>query len=177
MAWDLLHIVRHTYHGDSNWGNIYIKTVNEKWEWLSYTYELPWKADEAGKSKNNISRIKLGTYELKVRKDGKTRDMGGKGWRLELQNTEHRKNIQIHRAASSLSLKGCILPVHFNTLQGDSIKRGDIRIRDKSEEIMDKIKAHLEALKSNGKVKGNPTIALTANMPAKLLSNRSYANV
>jgi len=177
MAWDLLYIVRHTYHGDSNWGEMYIKTTNGKWEWLSYIYELPWKADEAGKSKNNISRIKLGTYELKAREDGKNRNMGGKGWRLQLQNTAHRKSIQIHRASSSLSIKGCILPVHFNTLQGDSIKKGDVRILKKSVELMDKIKARLEILRNNGKIKGQPMLEIAANLPAKLISNLSHAHV
>lgn len=58
MAWDFIHIGRRNYHGDDNWGEMYIKTTDDKWEWLSYTYELPWKPDAAGKSKNDISRIK-----------------------------------------------------------------------------------------------------------------------
>ena len=76
MAWDFLYLVRRTYHGDSNWGEMYIKTPDGKWEWLSYIYELPWKPDEAGKSLNNVSRIKLGIYELKVREDGLARAAG-----------------------------------------------------------------------------------------------------
>lgn len=177
MAWNFLHIVRRNFHGDDHWGEMYLKTTAGKWEWLSYTYELPWKSDDAGKSLNNTSRVKIGTYELNVRTDGKQRRVGGKGWRLELQNTGHRTNIQIHRAAPSLYIKGCILPVHFNNIQGDNIKKGDIRIRTKSEEIMDKIEARLKALNSSGSNKGKPTVNITANLPAELVTNRSYANV
>lgn len=172
-----LHVVRRTFHGDHNWGELYIKTTDGKWEWLSYTYELPWKGDDEGKSVNDVSRIKIGIYALVVRTDGTERKLGGKGWRLELQGTGHRNNIQIHRAATSLRIKGCILPVHFNTLQGDSVRKGDIRIRSMSENIMDKIKSRLEALNGTGNNKGNPTVNIAAKMPAQLLTNRSHAYV
>lgn len=174
MAWDLLHIVRRTYHGDNNWGDMYIKTADGKWEWLSYTYELPWKADGAGKSKNDLSRIKLGVYEVIPRKDGKDRQLGGKGWRLQLQNTDHRNAIQIHRAARNMSIKGCILPVHFNTLQGGRIKKGDPRITSKSLQLMDKIQSRFDELKSNDKKNGNPSLTISAHLPPKLVTNRSH---
>ncbi len=173
MVWDFIHIVRRNYHGDDNWGELYIKTTDDKWEWLSYTYELPWKPDTSGKSTNNISRVKIGTYDLTVREDGDSRDLGGKGWRLQLKPTGHRNYIQIHRAHSSLYIEGCILPVHFNTLSGDSIQKGDIRIMNKSVELMEKIEKCYDTLKK-GK-KGDPTLTISAVMPAKLISNRSYA--
>ena len=177
MAWDFLYIVRRTYHSDNNWGDMYMKTTDGKWEWLSYTYELPWKSDDAGKSKNTVSRIKIGEHELKVRNDGKKRTLNGKGWRLELQETGHRTNIQIHRAAASMYIEGCILPVHFNNLHADSIMAGDIRILKKSIELMDKIKERLETLKVSHKQKGNPTVMIAAKLPAKLVVNRSHVHV
>ena len=39
-----------------------MKTMAKKWEWLCYTYELPWKVDANGKSINDISRVKMGIY-------------------------------------------------------------------------------------------------------------------
>lgn len=174
MAWDFLYIVRRSYHGDDNWGDMYIKTEDGKWEWLSYTYELPWKPDDAGESRNDVSRIKIGIYELKTREDGLPRDAGGKGWRLQLQNTGHRTAVQIHRSAPGMRIKGCILPVHFNTLQGGDIKKGDVRIRTKSIEFMDKIKARLDVLKNSHKQNGNPTVTISAHLPAKIVTNRSH---
>lgn len=173
MALDFIHIVRRTYHGDDSWGEMYIKTTDDKWEWLSYTYELLWKPDASGKSTSNISRVKIGTYALTVREDGDSRDIGGKGWRLQLKPTGHRNYIQIHRAHSSLYIEGCILPVHFNTLSGDSIQKGDIRIMNKSVELMEKIEERYDALKKNNK--GDPSLTISAAMPAKLITNRSHA--
>ena len=138
---------------------------------------MPWKSDEDGKSLNSVSRIKIGTYELKARKDGDKREFGGKGWRLELQNTGHRTNIQIHRAARSMRIKGCILPVHFNTLQGDSIKKGDVRILNKSLELMDKIQVRLDSLAKSNKQKGDSSLTIAAVLPAKIVTNRSFAYV
>jgi len=174
MAWDFLYIVRRVYHGENNWGDMYMKTADGKWEWLSYTYELPWKPDAKGKSMENISRIKIGSYQLFVRDDGTPRLTGGKGWRLELKNTGDRTNIQIHRSSRNMSIKGCILPVHFNSLTGASIKKGDIRITNKSLELMDKIKERYTELKKNKK--GNPTLSIAAKLPPKLVTNRSHAN-
>lgn len=125
MAWEFLHIVRREFQGDSNWGEMHMKTTAKKWEWLCYTYELPWKADANGKSINQQSRVEMGVYGLNIRTDGPKRELGGKGWRLELLKTGHRTAVQIHRAAKNLYIEGCILPVHFNTLQGASIKKGD----------------------------------------------------
>jgi len=174
MNWDFLYTVRRLYQGDNNWGDMYIKTTDGKWEWLSYTYELPWNPDDKGRSINEKSRIKIGIYELKVRNDGDKRVIGGKGWRLQLQNTGHRTAIQIHRAHAGMYIEGCILPVHFNTLAGASIRKGDIRIRAKSEELMDKIETRYNKLKKNKK--GNPTLTIAAKLPPRLVTNRSHAH-
>jgi hypothetical protein len=90
---------------------------------------------------NNLSRIKIGTYDLKPRIDGP------KGWRLELNNTGHRKNIQIHRAHSSMFIQGCILPLSFNNLSENKLTKGDPVIQTQSVGLMNKIKLRYEALK------------------------------
>lgn len=161
------------YHGENNWGDMFIKTVDDKWEWLSYTYELPWNPDVKGESTKEKSRIKIGTYQLKVREDGDSRDAGGKGWRLELKKTGHRSYIQIHRAHTSMYIEGCILPVHFNSLSSTSIQKGDIRIRTKSLELMEKIEKRYNELKKSKN--GNPTLDIAAKLPPKHLTNRVHA--
>jgi hypothetical protein len=175
MAWEFLHIVRREFQGDSNWGEMRMKTPAKKWEWLCYTYELPWKADANGKSINHISRIKMGVYELMIRTDGRARDLGGKGWRLELQKTGHRHHVQIHRAAPNMFIEGCILPVHFNTFQGSAIQKGNELIRTKSTELMDKIQVRLTNLLCSGTATGRPTLVIAETLPAELLTDRSHA--
>lgn len=100
MAWEFISIHRKSVLGDDNWGNMYIKNQEGQWETLCYSYELTWSENLGGplngKSKNKVSQITWGIYQLKPRHDGP------KGWRLELQNTGHRENIQIHRAHSSM---------------------------------------------------------------------------
>lgn len=169
MAWEFLYIVRREFRGDSNWGDMYMKSVDDKkWERLCYTYELPWKADAGGKSINDHSRVEMGVYELTIRTDGKN------GWRLELLNTAHRTNIQVHRAARNMYIEGCILPVHFNTFQGSDIKKGDPVISTWSEVLMDKIKVHLTNLTMKSKkTAGRPTLTIAETMPAELLTDRS----
>ena len=177
MAWEFLHIVRREFQGDSHWGEMYMKTAAKKWEWLCYTYELPWKADANGKSINDISRIKMGVYELRIRTDGPSRLIDGKGWRLELQKTGHRHNVQIHRAAPNMDIKGCILPVHFNTLQGSTIQKGNAVIRTKSIALMDKIQVRLTNLQmKSGTATGRPTLTIVETLPAELLTDRSHAH-
>lgn len=178
MAWEFLYMVRREFRGDSNWGEMHIKSADDKkWEWLCYTYELPWKADVAGKSINNLSRVEMGTYELDIREDGVPTDPKYKGWRLELLKTAHRSNIQIHRAAGNLYIEGCILPVHFNTFQGSDIKKGDPVITARSIAIMDKIKVHLVNLIMKSKKTGRPTLTIAETMPAEALTDRSHARV
>jgi len=173
MAWDFLYIVRRNYQGDNNWGDMYIKTKDNKWEWLSYTYELPWKPDGTGKSTSNQSRIKIGSYNLIVRTDGKAREAGGKGWRLELQGTGHRQYIQVHRAHSSMFIQGCILPVHFKNISSSTIQVGNIQIQNKSIELMEKIEARYKELVKIKK--GNPALVIAAKLPPNQITNRSHA--
>lgn len=174
MAWEFLYSVRREFRGDSNWGEMYMKsTDNKKWEWLCYTYELPWKADVAGRSVNNHSRVEMGIYELIVRTDGPPRPVG-KGWRLELLNTAHRGNVQIHRAAPNMHIEGCILPVHFNTLQASAIKKGDEIIRTRSIALMDNIMVRLNNLLKSRT--GRPTLTIAEKLPPALVTDRSHAH-
>lgn len=178
MAWEFLYSVRREFRGDSNWGEMCMRSAdNKKWEWLCYTYELPWKADVAGKSINDRSRVEMGVYELNIRTDGPLRQAGGKGWRLELLETGHRSNIQIHRAAKNLYIEGCILPVHFNTLDSSSIKRGDKLIEIKSIALMDKIQIRLTNLMASGAARGRPTITIAEKLPAEHITTKSHAHV
>jgi hypothetical protein len=119
----------------------------------------------------------MGIYQLEVRTDGKLRARGGKGWRLELQKTRHRENIQIHRAAPSMYIEGCILPVHFNSFQGSAIHKGDEVIRTRSITIMDKIQARWSVLLNSGTVSGRLTLAIAEILPSALLTDRSHVNV
>lgn len=172
MAWKFLYSVRREFRGDSNWGEMYMRSADDKkWEWLCYTYELPWKADATGKSINSLSRVEMGIYELNIRSDG------NKGWRLELLKTGHRSAIQIHRAASSMYIEGCILPVHFNTFQGSDIKKGDKVVETRSKELMDKIKVRLTNLMMGSKTTaGRPTLTIAETLPAELLTDRSHVH-
>lgn len=162
MSWEFIFIKRQVYQGNNNWGDMYIKTASDTWEKFCYTYELPWVTFKNGvhvnKSKTNISRIKIGTYDLKTRNDGP------KGWRLELQNTGHRTNIQIHRAHSSMFIQGCILPLNFNNYSINKLEKGDPLIQTKSINLMNSIKSRYETLKV-GKT-GNPTVQIAATLPA-----------
>ncbi len=150
MSWEFIYILRRTYQNEDRWGEMYIQTVNGlSWERLCYTSELPWDEYESGalsgKSKNDLSRIKIGTYGLKIRSDGP------KGWRLELKNTGHRLNIQIHRANSSMSAKGCILPVIFNNFSASKLKKGDPSIHTQSLVLMNTIKNRYEKINTEKK--------------------------
>jgi hypothetical protein len=161
MSWDFVYVRRATYLGDDNWGDLFLQDGNGHWERLCYTYELPWivslSGQHAGKSKNNHSRIKIGTYDLKVRTSGT------KGWRLQLEGTGHRKWIQIHRAHKSMYIEGCILPVEFNNLEGSKIKKGSPEIQNQSVALMKKIKDRYDELKV-GK-EGKPTLMIAAILP------------
>ena len=162
MSWDFLTLYRRTYKGDDNWGELFVRNRLGKLERFSYTYELPWKTFQKGalqgKSKNNKSRIRIGTYELESRSDGP------KGWRMELQDTEHRSNIQIHRAHSSMYIEGCILPLTFNDISGEQLKKGNQNIQTQSVALMAQLKARYDQQKL-GKT-GNPEILIAAILPA-----------
>lgn len=55
MAWEFLYSARREFQRDSNWGEMHMKIAAKKWEWLCYTYELPWKANAAGKRLRNLA--------------------------------------------------------------------------------------------------------------------------
>jgi hypothetical protein len=173
MSWDFICVVRDEYKGQRGWGKMYIRNSSDKWEWLCYSYELPWKVFQhglnAGKSQNNLSRVKFGQYELVPRSDGP------KGWRLELQNTGHRSNIQIHRAHRSMFIQGCILPVHFNDRSDDALEKYDMGIQTKSVALMEDIKARYDELSPDKE--GNPVLNISAVLPAQIFDKdfASYA--
>lgn len=170
MSWEFLHVQRMTFQGSDNWGVMFMSTLSGQWEKLCYTYELPWKTFESGaakgRSKNGESRIKIGTFEMLPRSDGP------KGWRLELQNTGHRRNIQIHRAHKSMYIEGCILPVHFNNFTDTQISKGDAIIQTQSVALMQQIKARYDQLSAQSS--GNASLAISALLPA-MISNRGLA--
>ncbi len=170
MSWDFLYIKRQSFQNSNNWGVLYIKTLDDSWEKISYTYELPWKTNESGplinKSKNNLSRIKIGSYDLKPRSGGP------KGWRLELQSTGHRENIQIHRAHKSMAIEGCILPVHFNNFTESNISKGDAVIQTQSVTLMQEIKTRYDELSQSNT--GNASISIAAILPA-IVTNSALA--
>jgi hypothetical protein len=164
MAWDFLFVVRRLYKGADEWGRMYIKNSSDEWEFLSYTYELPWKEDRRGRSLSKKSRIKEGSYEMNVRTDGP------KGWRLELLETGSRRNIQVHRAHKSMYIEGCILPVHFEDFVDRTtdvvsvVKKGQQVIQKRSVELMGQIRERYDQLSAIHE--GSPTITLSALLPA-----------
>ncbi len=163
MSWDFIHIIRRTYQSDDNWGRMYIQNTQGQWEELCFTYELPWETFDSGphtgRSRNNHSRVRIGAYNVKPRADGP------KGWRLELQNTGHRTHIQIHRAHKSMFIEGCILPVSFNNLSTDALKKGDPSIQTQSTALMTDIKTRYDTLKANKE--DDATLVISATLPAK----------
>ena len=62
------------------------------------TIELPFK-----NNLSEISAVPAGTYS------GRVRTRGPLGWRIELNNTNPRKNIQIHPGNVTEDTRGCIL--------------------------------------------------------------------
>ena len=76
-----------------------------------------------------------------------------------------------------MGIKGCILPVHFNTFQGSGIQKGDGLIQIKSTELMDKIQVRLTNLMmKSGTATGRPTLTIAETLPAELLTDRSHAH-
>jgi Family of unknown function (DUF5675) len=167
MAWQFLFAQRRGFRSSDQWGTLFVRSAAAGWEQLSRTYELPWREDAQGRSKNNVSRIKEGEYELQVRTNG------AKGWRLELLRTGHRKNVQIHRAHKSMYIEGCLLPVDFLDFRNEPasgvgpielLKKGDRKIQHRSVAIMEQIRLRYEQMRP-GK-DGNPTIIIAATLPA-----------
>jgi len=167
MAWEFIRVVRGEYKTSDGWGKMYIRTEGGEFEWLCFSYELPWtvfsSGTNAGRSRNNLSRIRFGSYELMPRADGP------KGWRLELQNTGHRSNIQIHRAHRSMYIGGCILPVHFNARSDDFLQKGSAMIQTKSVALMSMIQERYEALYT--RFSGAPALTISATLPAQLFDD------
>ncbi len=95
-----------------------------------YTLELPWAGNMT-----NLSCIPPGRHTASVRTDGK------KGWRLELQNTGRRKNIQIHVGNKPSDIDGCILL--GNTCAGDFVGNSRVTVAKLKAELS-KAKAPLE---------------------------------
>ncbi len=158
MAWPFLHVQRDCFQSPTpSWGTLFMIDSKGKWNRFSYSYELPWHADAHGHSKSKISCIEIGTYELIVRTDG------NKGWRLELQGTGHRVNIQVHRAHKSMYIEGCILPVHVHNLKDAGLKVGDKIIQTQSVALVKQIRERYEELAPLNK--GNPTICISALLP------------
>lgn len=101
------------------------------------------------------------------------RSDGPKGWRLELLNTGHRQNIQVHRAHKSMYIEGCILPVDFIDFRNapstgigpiEVLQKGEPKIERRSIALMKKIRERYELLKADER--GNPTITICALLPA-----------
>lgn len=64
MSWDFIYVVRDTFKDREHWGNMYIVGANGSYEWLCYSYELPWQEYKQGhtfeaRSVSSKSRIKL----------------------------------------------------------------------------------------------------------------------
>jgi hypothetical protein len=144
--------------GDNRWGRMYLRAIPTGWAKLCYSYELPWREDAAGRSLNDLSRIKEGSYDLKVRVNGP------KGWRLELLGTGHRKNIQVHRAAPNLFIQGCILPIHFRSSNPRTVPGADPVNKVKSTAFMEKIREQYEFLADFET--GKPCLEISAILPA-----------
>lgn len=179
MSWEFLHVRRRTFQSSDNFGTMFMVNAAGEWEKLCYTFERPWFEDEHGRSQATYvqtstkkkvpgSRIREGTYELVERSDGP------KGWRLELKNTEHRTNIQIHRAHKSLYIEGCILPVSFLDFREFAddgtllrrLKRGDQTITSASVKLMGLIRARYQELKATRAADDCATLVISAFLPA-----------
>lgn len=93
-----IHIDRDTETANSTTGTMTVGTQE------LYTLELPWRGNAATGASNTASRIPAGTYNATTRADGAL------GWRIELQGTAPRTNIQIHVGNTPADTTGCILP-------------------------------------------------------------------
>ncbi len=159
MGWPLLMVLREEWMRNNRWGRMYLRALPTGWEYLCYSYELPWLQDAAGRSLGNVSRIKTGFYDLQVRTEEP------KGWRLELQDTGHRTNIQVHRAAPNLFIQGCILPIHFRAQNTRVAPPSNPVNQAESVKLMGKIKARYDFLVEVES--GNPQIEISGILPAR----------
>jgi hypothetical protein len=79
-------------------------------EFISNTEELPFNMNIS-----NISSISTNIYEAKIREDESKawmKDNIHRSWRLELQGTGHRTNIQFHYGKDHKWSAGCIILVN-----------------------------------------------------------------
>ena len=96
---------------------------------------------------------------------------GPKGWRLELQNTGHRSNIQIHRAHRTMAIQGCILPVHFDDLSQSPPNVGSTIIQTRSVALMQQIHSRYYQVQGSGKA----TVLITGLLPPMVDTGLRYA--
>jgi len=61
-------------------------------------------------------------------------------------------------------IEGCVLPLTFNDISGNTLAKGDARIQDQSVVLMTKLKEKYDAMKSGQT--GNPEILIAATLPA-----------
>jgi hypothetical protein len=113
-----------------------------------------------------VANYSVGSYDLN------SRSGSPKGWRLELQSTGHRENIQIHRAHKSMAIEGCILPAHFNNFTESNISKGDSVIQTQSIALMQEIKTRYEQLSQSNN--GNASLSIAAILPA-VVTNSALA--
>ena len=99
------------------------------------------------------------------------RSDGPKGWRLELQNTGHRSNIQIHRAHRTMAIQGCILPVHFDDLSQSPPNVGSNIIQTRSVALMQQIHSRYYQVHGSGKA----TVLITGLLPPMVDTGMRYA--
>lgn len=87
-----------------------------------FSLELPWRGNAATNNSATASRIPAGTYTAHVRTDA-----GGANWRLELEGTAPRTNIQIHAGNVPADSTGCILP---GTTRGVDVVNNSVAARN-----------------------------------------------
>lgn len=90
---DKIEIQRKSITGECIMGYLLVNN-----EIVCYTLELPYVGNI-----NDISTIPAGEYSGFVREDGT------KGWRIELEQVQGRKNIQIHIGNYTSEIQGCTL--------------------------------------------------------------------
>lgn len=162
MSYELLYVHRLTKRSDDSMlGHMYLMdSTNKGWKHLCYSYELPFKTDALGKTKSNVSAIAAATYKMEKRTHVSSNG-SDKGWRLELLNTGHRTNVQVHRASANLYIQGCILPI---TASGAS---GGVKAKAESVELMQKIKTAYLAFGGETSMAGKPAITIAYKKPPK----------